>query len=68
VSEWQPIETAPKGTKLLLAGEGWMTVGGYWPGRSCWTDDSYTGPEITQPIWAWMPLPAPPVSRIRGEQ
>jgi hypothetical protein len=59
--KWQPIETAPKdGTNVLLAGRGWMTVGCYWPGRSCWTVDSVTGPQITQPIFGWTPLPSPP--------
>jgi hypothetical protein len=67
VSEWQPIESAPKdGTKVLLFGEsdgmGCISVG--------WYEDisQAANPDDEQGYWCsdlatethWMPLPAPP--------
>ena len=58
MSEWKPIETAPKnGTPVLL----WFVDGGAdvcWRDGDRWTDGEYR--------WAddafshWMPLPEPP--------
>jgi hypothetical protein len=75
MSDWQPIETAPKdGTWLLLAGgkcegdegdEG-RIVSGQWAGGTdprwqfAWYDSGYYG-EYSDPSH-WMPLPAPPAS------
>lgn len=78
MSEWQPIETAPKdGSSVLLAvatddgravaGEGWYRDNddsdmGWW-----WANESpgdYYA-EAIEPRWRithWMPLPAPPES------
>jgi hypothetical protein len=59
MTEWQPIETAPKdGTLIIVPGglaywrndEGWHTVTGEdWPGKP-----------IRWEVTHWMPLPEPP--------
>jgi len=57
VSEWQPIETAPKdGTSVILwvDGGGWYI--GFWDGRS-WTDGNYFD-RLDASLWC--PLPPPP--------
>lgn len=68
MSEWRPIETAPKdGTPVLL----WVGVGMSEPwaqtarwvnepesGWSGWVD-TYEGFDLAEPTH-WMPLPAPP--------
>lgn len=74
MSEWQPIDTAPKdgvpGSSsrwLLLFGDGVgfasCTFVGYWGacGRDdeeCWRETSWRG-DRTRPTH-WMPLPEPP--------
>ncbi len=72
MSEWQPIETAPKGGVpgsssrwLLLFGDGpgfaSCTYVGYWGGESdhqCWRSAFYPS-QPTHPSH-WMPLPGPP--------
>lgn len=80
MSEWQPIETAPKDGKYVLV----------WPGRctgiACdiarWEDDKYA--KSPRPFWArigfstktgdrvnspthWQPLPPPPHGRAGGD-
>jgi hypothetical protein len=61
MSEWRPIETAPKdGTRVLIFDGAWMTV--------CqWRDDdwavSWNHENLCQGgtyVLRWMPLPAPP--------
>lgn len=63
MSEWQPIETAPKdGTKVLGWDGGtmttveWYELGGYWSllAVGAWAEDSEWVPTH------WMPLPEPP--------
>lgn len=69
MSEWQPIETAPKdGSPVLLGSEGggWVeqgyyeadtpSRGGWYMTNTHWTDA--TDGEIHPS--AWMPLPSPP--------
>ncbi len=68
MSDWQPIETAPKDGRLLLFVRGTTYVGG-------WDDDRYA--KKPRPLWYysdtwrrtgcraippthWMPLPEPP--------
>lgn len=61
MSEWKPIETAPKdGTPLLLFGiypgdqqPLWWVTGGWQNGR-------FRGDYATPPPTHWLPLPAPP--------
>ena len=63
MSEWQPIETAPKdGTEILAWSrrEGvfvvfWYTLMGGW----CWTAHDLDGDETMNPTH-WMPLPELP--------
>ena len=63
MSEWQPIETAPKDkTDILVLSEG-RVVEAYWEGsrsRGYWDSffQSYES-ESLEPTH-WMPLPAPP--------
>lgn len=65
MSEWQPIETAPKGDVLLLCRRGfdgdWSMHTGYWSdgGRKGWT----TGAMWLDQMTHWMPLPDPPPRR-----
>jgi hypothetical protein len=68
MSEWQPIETAPRdGTQLLLgiaaidgAGgcvfDGWWEGGGWTNGELDYEDGLMHYPHVTH----WMPLPSPP--------
>ena len=63
MSDWQPIDTAPKdATSILLGGPGWVAPatwddtleGTVWGGT--WTMAS----KPPSPPMHWMPLPAPP--------
>lgn len=63
---WQPIETAPKDTAILLAITGFVAVGRWldntdtpWPWKG-WSTNM--GPHSEAYVRAWMPLPAPPSS------
>ena len=64
MSEWQPIETAPKdGTRILTASRhnsGWWLIVAEWGGKSPprWID-SFIGRTAQSPTH-WMPLPEPP--------
>lgn len=61
MSDWQPIETAPRdGTWLLLTGEGHVGAGLWLFGE--WRDLGDIGwGGMTEPtITHWMPLPEPP--------
>lgn len=70
MSEWQPIETAPRdGSEILLwVGRAWNGrlpfVGSYWFGnetKGFWMNEFYNGGQV--PNFApthWRPLPAPP--------
>ena len=76
MSEWQPIETAPKdGSYILIAGEGRVTIGFYHEDKGktliadakpYWQDydRSYWDRFETDDSWFapthWMPLPEPP--------
>lgn len=63
MSDWQPIETAPKdGTRVLVADEDvWMAVARYWPCNSYWIEDAASGMKLNPPTH-WLPLPPPPQS------
>lgn len=72
MSEWQPIETAPKdGTRVLLGRAEWVEIG-RWLANSrayrgaplgTWMDDADNGgPEGHDWPTHWMPLPPPPAS------
>ena len=71
MSEWQPIETAPKDghTRVLLFRPGWKestTVGWFNRYYQDWRsvpDVPFNG-EVTH----WMPLPAPPVCSVKEEK
>jgi hypothetical protein len=63
MSEWQPIETAPKDGSAVLAfwpkayqGKGGMYVVLWFDGQFVPTTMGYRGIKFTH----WMPLPAPP--------
>ncbi len=62
MSEWQPIETAPKdGTQVLVADAGvWMACARHWPCNSYWTEDVASALRLNEPTH-WMPLPDHPV-------
>ena len=67
MSEWQPIETAPKdGTEVLVWSEHGGVESAYWEagcyGHSGWTIYQIRT-EIAEPDFPpthWMPLPEPP--------
>jgi hypothetical protein len=63
MSDWQPIETAPKdGTRVLIAHTNvWMAVAWFWPCNMHWTEDTASGMKLNDPTH-WMPLPDPPSS------
>lgn len=61
MSEWKPIESAPKNESILLNVGGKILVGHYKLMWQAWQaeyshDDNGSIPEPTH----WMPLPAPP--------
>ena len=61
MSEWRPIETAPKNfTPVLVCNidGGGMTVGKYGPLSKQWYDVFC---EHNLVVTHWMPLPAPPI-------
>lgn len=64
MSEWQPIETAPRDRSSVLLYEDEMTgLGpfiGYWTGVQ-WLPLTASKSWETQPTH-WMPLPTPPVT------
>ena len=67
MSEWQPIETAPKDGTVILQ---WHPCGNLWPAYylivqwspSCeaWMSPIDTDSSYFFPGTHWMPLPAPP--------
>lgn len=63
MSEWQPIETAPKnGSRVLLWNPEWSgpcTAQFYGDAAGGWKLDKRMPPFAYQPTH-WMPLPAPP--------
>lgn len=72
ISEWQPIETAPKnGKSILISSANWKTVWrGYYRSAQTepedyiarfgegWTRDNYSDLNLFPTYW--MPLPEPP--------
>jgi len=67
MSDWQPIETAPKdGTEFLAAIQVHNTRGDEWWERHVVAVDDATGDLISDQPWSlgdyshWMPLPDPP--------
>jgi len=57
VSEWQPIETAPKdGTRVLLGFMGGTVLSGSW--RHGWAADGSLQNDLRPTHW--QPLPNPP--------
>lgn len=61
MSEWQPIETAPRdGTHMLLFREHVYFIG-YWATKAqSWRVNADGLPMINPPPTHWMPLPEPP--------
>jgi hypothetical protein len=67
--QWQPIETAPKMTAVLLYAAGYH-IGHFNETNGKWwtqTDGTGTSGELILNSWGkpthWMPLPAPPSDR-----
>ena len=62
MTEWQPIETAPKdGTRVLVCDtDVWIACARYWPCNSYWIEDAASGLKLNEPTH-WMPAPPPPV-------
>lgn len=57
MSEWQPIETAPKDVWILLYEEGLIWPGGFESEESRW---HCPHPDFDGNPTHWMPLPSPP--------
>lgn len=72
MSEWQPIETAPRNKIVLLFGryhyqpENWKIHSGYVQeqGGCVWNGERLT--EYSMKPTHWMPLPKPPVESNSG--
>lgn len=64
MSEWQPIETAPKDRSVLLAA--WVASGPYYVREVGWWEEADGGfwsfPSEGVPTH-WMPLPEPPLPK-----
>lgn len=69
MTDWQPIETAPRnGTRVLLGRVGCVEPGAWDPTYRCrrdaapgaWRGDDGGGPEDDTWPTHWMPLPEPP--------
>lgn len=68
--EWQPIETAPKNDRVLIAypifGDGTLDVEiAVLVDEKWYALDEYDAPDMEKPFWDpthWMPLPPPPAS------
>src|SRR5262245_44394030 len=74
MSDWRPIDSAPKdGTEILVAYDpsvGWNNIVAWrykanGTGAECWRD-SYTLKRIWNTPTHWQPLPPPPGGEIRG--
>lgn len=60
MSEWQPIETAPRDFEFrCLLSHGWSVVTGYWDGTG-WVNERSPFPRRYYRATHWMPLPEPP--------
>ncbi len=58
MSEWQPIETAPKDREIILAGQ-WLMTGGWEVRSGQWLATRWPFVGQGQPT-LWQPLPPPP--------
>lgn len=71
MSEWQPIETAPKDGTIVLLHRGILCFGYYFVGadKSCgWITSKIARNhdlQTIEPPTHWMPLPAPPTETKR---
>lgn len=66
MSDWQPIDTAPKDGTLILMADGGSVLCGLWSkDESGWVDGSRdrNGELVTWDATHWMPLPAPPEAK-----
>lgn len=65
MSEWQPIETAPKDGKLFLGvscGNGWTSYNiVMWDWHKNRKTGNFKGPRGVWTPTHWMPVPQPPV-------
>lgn len=74
MSEWQPIETAPKdGTMVLIWRKLEKGIGGDFPAHAAvdeWRGNSWYRTRPGQQPTHWMPLPSPPTHQtsIEGEE
>lgn len=69
VTEWQPIETAPKNRHLLIFSSATGVETSFWnPSLDDWDGglDGYGEPQALVHATHWMPLPAPPAARGCG--
>ena len=57
---WQPIETVPTNTKVLLWSNGFVVVGLFDSEKSCWWSLLFNMNFKMEKPTAWMPLPEPP--------
>lgn len=66
MSEWQPIETAPKDETLVLAVNSKGTQRVCWWAHGGWVFyQKYAGPHSELlGVTHWMPLPAPPLATV----
>ena len=73
MTDWQPIETAPKDKAIMLCVAGWQPCSGrWWPFDSCWASFDWEGhfesdQEMSDYVARssyepthWMPLPPSP--------
>lgn len=59
MTEWQPIETAPKDGRILIASDTYVCIGVWSDKHKCFTDE-HDGLDRFYSVDGWMHLPEPP--------
>lgn len=60
MSQWQPIETAPKDGSYVILTNGEDVTAGWWRGRGSGWNTGYEALDFTGEPTHWMSMPDPP--------